>query len=259
MPIKFCSETYFFQARGLLTSLKCQNRDLQLKVPPGELVLRFLRPEKIHRLQPGLNAWTLDLETNEADYFMGNSVAFARVLVPRILYLPNQQRSGMKYNEFLNWHKNVPSRTFRLPTSRYLNYCSEDTNVIVSSFKCLFHVDSLSQQVKEETFQLLLNGFRFPPRKANNSQNSTALYTLPTLRCRVTRSEANFHLLPDLTAVPQQKYRLALEFNLRFHYKNLNNIQREEDIIRVSIDIRCSVNWCLISLGPFEKVVFIWF
>ena len=31
----------FFQARGSLTSLKFQTRDLQLKVPPGGLVLRI--------------------------------------------------------------------------------------------------------------------------------------------------------------------------------------------------------------------------
>ena len=40
MPIKFCSEDYF-QAWGSLTSLKCQTRDSQLKVPPGGLVLRI--------------------------------------------------------------------------------------------------------------------------------------------------------------------------------------------------------------------------
>ena len=41
MPIKFCSEAYFFQAWGSLPSLKSQTQDPQLKVPPGGLVLRI--------------------------------------------------------------------------------------------------------------------------------------------------------------------------------------------------------------------------
>ena len=58
-PIKFCSEAYFFR---FLDSL------------PDDLGSEFLRPEKIHRPQPGLNPRTLDLEvstlseTTEADY-----------------------------------------------------------------------------------------------------------------------------------------------------------------------------------------------
>ena len=44
MPIKFCSEAYFFQALGSLTSLKSQTRDPQLKVPPGGVVLRIFTP-----------------------------------------------------------------------------------------------------------------------------------------------------------------------------------------------------------------------
>ena len=56
MPIKFCSEAYFFRLEGSLMSLKSQTRDLQLKVPSGGLVLRSFT--SIH----GLNPRTLDLE-----------------------------------------------------------------------------------------------------------------------------------------------------------------------------------------------------
>ena len=45
-------------------SLKSQTRDPQLKIPPGGLCSGFLHPEKIHRLQPGLNLRTLDLEAS---------------------------------------------------------------------------------------------------------------------------------------------------------------------------------------------------
>ena len=62
MPIKFCSEVYFFQASSSLKSLKAQTRDPQLKIPPGGLVLRIFTTEKIHRSQPDLNLLTLDLE-----------------------------------------------------------------------------------------------------------------------------------------------------------------------------------------------------
>ena len=41
MSIKFCSDAYFFQACGSLTSLKSQTQDPRLKVPPGGLVLRI--------------------------------------------------------------------------------------------------------------------------------------------------------------------------------------------------------------------------
>ena len=41
MPIKFCSQSYFFQTWGSLMSLKSQTRDPQLKVLPGVLVLRI--------------------------------------------------------------------------------------------------------------------------------------------------------------------------------------------------------------------------
>ena len=41
MPIKFCSEAYFFQAWGSLMSLKSQIRDSQLRVPPRGLMLRI--------------------------------------------------------------------------------------------------------------------------------------------------------------------------------------------------------------------------
>ena len=58
MPIKFCSETYFFfQAWGSLTSLKSQTRDPQLKLPPGGLVLRIFtswkkNPSTLVRFEP---------------------------------------------------------------------------------------------------------------------------------------------------------------------------------------------------------------
>ena len=45
MPIKFCSEAYFFRL-GSLTSLKSQTRDPPLKVPPGGHVLRIFTPCK---------------------------------------------------------------------------------------------------------------------------------------------------------------------------------------------------------------------
>ena len=64
MPIKFCSNAYFFQAWGSLTSLKSQTRDLRLKVPPGGLVLRTFTSWKIHRPQPDLKPRTLDFEAS---------------------------------------------------------------------------------------------------------------------------------------------------------------------------------------------------
>ena len=45
-------------------SLKSQTRDPQLKVPPKDLCSGFLRPEKIHRPQSGLNTRTLDFEAS---------------------------------------------------------------------------------------------------------------------------------------------------------------------------------------------------
>ena len=46
-------------------SLKSQTWDHQLKVPPGELVLRiFTSRKKIYRPQPGLNPRTLDLKAS---------------------------------------------------------------------------------------------------------------------------------------------------------------------------------------------------
>jgi hypothetical protein len=41
MPIKFCSEAYFFKLEVLLMSVKSQTQDPQLKVPLGGLVLRI--------------------------------------------------------------------------------------------------------------------------------------------------------------------------------------------------------------------------
>ena len=46
MSIKFCSDAFFFQAWGSLTSLKSQTLDPKPKVPPGGLVLRILTPWK---------------------------------------------------------------------------------------------------------------------------------------------------------------------------------------------------------------------
>ena len=43
-------------------SLKSQFRDPSLKSLPEDLCSEFLRPEKIHQPQPGLNPRTLDLE-----------------------------------------------------------------------------------------------------------------------------------------------------------------------------------------------------
>ena len=63
MPIIFCSEANFFQARGSLMSQKSQTRDPQLKVPPRGLVLRIFT-FKVHRPQPGLNSRTLDLDAS---------------------------------------------------------------------------------------------------------------------------------------------------------------------------------------------------
>ena len=54
----------FFQTWRSLTNLKSQTRDLQLKVPPGRLVLRIFTSWKIHRPHPGLNLLTLDLEAS---------------------------------------------------------------------------------------------------------------------------------------------------------------------------------------------------
>ena len=53
MPIKCCSETYFFR----LEVLKSQTRY-------PSLCSEFIRPKKIHRPQPGLNSRTLDLEAS---------------------------------------------------------------------------------------------------------------------------------------------------------------------------------------------------
>jgi hypothetical protein len=58
MPINF------FQALGSLTSLKSQTRDPDLKSLPENICSGFLRPEKIHRPQLGLNPRTFDLEAS---------------------------------------------------------------------------------------------------------------------------------------------------------------------------------------------------
>ena len=54
----------FLESRGSLTSLKSQTRNPRLKILPGWLVLRGFTSWKIHRPQPDLNPWTLDLEAN---------------------------------------------------------------------------------------------------------------------------------------------------------------------------------------------------
>ena len=45
MPIKFCSEAYFFRLE-VLYEPEISDSGPQLKVPPGGLILRILRPEK---------------------------------------------------------------------------------------------------------------------------------------------------------------------------------------------------------------------
>ena len=58
MPIKFGSEAYFFMLEVLRLGTP------SLKSLPEDLCLEVLRPEKIHRRQPGLNPRTLDLEAS---------------------------------------------------------------------------------------------------------------------------------------------------------------------------------------------------
>ena len=64
MPIKFCSEAYFFRLVGSLTSLKSRVLDPRLKSLPKDLCSGFLRPEKIYRPQRDLNPRTLGLEAS---------------------------------------------------------------------------------------------------------------------------------------------------------------------------------------------------
>ena len=61
MTIKFCSEAYFFQAWGSLSSLKSQTRDPKLKDPPGGLVLRIYTSWK--KSIDLSRDWTRDLGT----------------------------------------------------------------------------------------------------------------------------------------------------------------------------------------------------
>ena len=73
MPIKFCSEDYFVQDWGSLTSLKSQTRDLRLKVPPGGLVLRFLRPGKNPSITTVFESQSLDLEASKLSRYNNNN------------------------------------------------------------------------------------------------------------------------------------------------------------------------------------------
>ena len=59
MPIKFCSEAYFFQAWDSLTSLKSQTWDPGLKSLPEDLCSGFLRPKKSIEQTLDLEASTL--------------------------------------------------------------------------------------------------------------------------------------------------------------------------------------------------------
>ena len=85
----------FFQAWGSLMSLKSQTRDPSLKSLPEDLCSGFLRPEKIHRPQSGLNPRTLDLEaiTLPRDYrgrqypiYFNNFKEFAFDICCKILF-----------------------------------------------------------------------------------------------------------------------------------------------------------------------------
>ena len=58
MPIKFCSEAYF---SGLRFSNEPEISD---SGHPEDFCSGFLRPEKIHRSQPGWNPRILDLEAS---------------------------------------------------------------------------------------------------------------------------------------------------------------------------------------------------
>ena len=60
----------FFQAWGSLTSQKSQTRDPPAWSPSRRTSAQdfYVLKKKIHRPQSGLNLWTLDLETAEADF-----------------------------------------------------------------------------------------------------------------------------------------------------------------------------------------------
>ena len=64
MPNKFCSEAYFFRLEVLWRAWYLRLGTQGLKSIPEDLRSRFLRLEKIHRPQPGLNSRTLDPETD---------------------------------------------------------------------------------------------------------------------------------------------------------------------------------------------------
>ena len=55
MTIKFCSGAYFFRLEPDISNSGSR---------PEDLGSEFLRPEKIHRPQPGLNPRTLDFEAS---------------------------------------------------------------------------------------------------------------------------------------------------------------------------------------------------
>ena len=73
-------------------SLKSQTRDPQLKSLPEYLCSGFLRPEKIHRPQSGLNPRTLNLEASTLPKFGERNrsekvaVHWAAMTIPSIQY-----------------------------------------------------------------------------------------------------------------------------------------------------------------------------
>ena len=64
LPIKFCSEAYFFRLEVLYRALNLTLGTPSLKSLPEDLYSGFLRSEKLHRPQSGLNPLTLDLEAS---------------------------------------------------------------------------------------------------------------------------------------------------------------------------------------------------
>ena len=55
MPIQFCSEAYFFRLEVLQRAWNLRLGTPSLKYLPEDLCSVFLRPQKIHRPQAGLN------------------------------------------------------------------------------------------------------------------------------------------------------------------------------------------------------------
>ena len=70
-----------------LRFFKSQTEDPSLKSLPEDLCSEFLRPEKIHQPQPGLNPPTLDLEAST---------------------LPQDHRGRLKYGIYVGWNFERP-------------------------------------------------------------------------------------------------------------------------------------------------------